>query len=272
MLCFLTFALSCDPQNPDTEESPVGVNPEPEPSHPTTEPPSEMGKTRKSKKRKRGIELKKVLTKETKVVAVPLAPMSQEAADDGAEEPDQRRLIQEAFAGDDVVSDFLKDKRKQEEVGRPKVVDLTLPGWGEWGGTGLQPSRKKRRRFRVKANPPSLRKDRNLPTVIVSERQNGAVGLHQVSALPYPFENHAQFESTIRCPLGRTWNSERTVQKVTRPRVVTTPGAIIEPMSREELLKERKTQGHSGEKSYSAEEKEHHKHKAGAKKHKLKKK
>ena len=59
---------------------------------------------------------------------------------------EQRTIISEAFAGDDVVSDFLKDKRKQEEAGKPKVVDLTLPGWGEWGGQGLKTSRRKQRR------------------------------------------------------------------------------------------------------------------------------
>lgn len=59
---------------------------------------------------------------------------------------DQKLIIKEAFAGDDVVSDFLKEKRQQEEAAKPKVVDLTLPGWGEWGGVGLKPSRNKRRR------------------------------------------------------------------------------------------------------------------------------
>lgn len=58
----------------------------------------------------------------------------------------QMSIIKEAFAGDDVISDFLKDKKKQEEAGQPKVVDLTLPGWGEWGGVGLKPSRYKRRK------------------------------------------------------------------------------------------------------------------------------
>ncbi|XP_029980899.1 U3 small nucleolar RNA-associated protein 14 homolog A [Sphaeramia orbicularis] len=258
-------------QDPGSEENPVAADPEP--ALPPTEPPPETRKASKSKKRKRGIELQEVLTKQTKVIAVPLAPTAEDVEDGGAEELDQRGLIQEAFAGDDVVSDFLKDKRKQEEAGRPKVVDLTLPGWGEWGGTGIQPSRKKRRRFRVKPNPPPYRKDKNLPSVIISEQRNSAISLHRVSALPFPFENHAQFESTIRCPLGRTWNSERTVQKVTRPRVVTTLGAIIEPMSREELLKDQ-TKGDSGEKSNTNPVKEkntHHKHKAGNKQKQKKK-
>ncbi|XP_076602522.1 U3 small nucleolar RNA-associated protein 14 homolog A [Chaetodon auriga] len=202
-------------------------------------PPPETQKAGKNRKRKRGIELKEVLTKETKVIQVPLAPTIEDS-EDSEEKLDQRRLIKEAFAGDDVVSDFLKDKRKQEDAGKPQVVNLVLPGWGEWGGTGLKPSRHKRKKFRVKVAPPPPRKDQNLPSVIISEKRNSSISLHQVSSLPFPFQNHAQFEGTIRSPLGRTWNTERTVQKVSKPRVVTQLGAIIEPMTREELMKDKK--------------------------------
>lgn len=193
----------------------------------------------KSRKRKRGIELKEVLTKETKVIKVPLAP-NIEDTEDLDKKLDQRALIKEAFAGDDVISDFLKDKRKQEDAGKPEVVDLTLPGWGEWGGTGLKQSRNKRRRFRIKTAPPPPRKDQHLPSVIISEKRNSSISPHQVNLLPFPFESHAQFESTIRSPLGRTWLTERTVKKITTPKVVTQLGAIIEPMAREELIKDKK--------------------------------
>ncbi|KAK5890921.1 hypothetical protein CesoFtcFv8_014397 [Champsocephalus esox] len=192
-----------------------------------------------ARKRKRGIELKEVLTKETQVIKVPLAP-TMEDTEDSEDRLDQRGLIKEAFAGDDVVSDFLKDKRKQEDAAKPQVVDLTLPGWGEWGGTNLKPSRNKRRRFRIKTAPPPPRRDQCLPSIIMSEKRNSSISLHQVNSLPFPFQNHAQFESTIRAPLGRTWNTEQTVRKISKPKVVTQLGAIIEPMSREELLKDRK--------------------------------
>uniref|UniRef100_UPI0037E73EAC U3 small nucleolar RNA-associated protein 14 homolog A n=1 Tax=Semicossyphus pulcher TaxID=241346 RepID=UPI0037E73EAC len=210
---------------------------------PATEnlPPASQ-KAGKNRKRKRGIELKEVLTKETKVIQIPLAQTVEDAEDSG-EEQDQRGLIKEAFAGDDVVSDFLKEKRKQEDAGKPKVVDLTLPGWGEWGGTGLKPSRNKRRKFRIKTAPPPPRKDQHLPSVIISEKRNSSITPHQVISLPFPFETQAQFEGTIRTPLGRTWNTERTVKKISKPRVVTQMGAIIEPMQREELMKDRKQAG-----------------------------
>ncbi|XP_071341169.1 U3 small nucleolar RNA-associated protein 14 homolog A [Trachinotus anak] len=219
-----------------SQEDPVQSQPPP----PTTEnlPPA-APVAGKNKKRKRGIELKQVLTKETTVLRIPLAP-TVEDTEDADEKLDQRGLIKEAFAGDDVISDFLKDKRKQEDAGKPKVVDLTLPGWGEWGGTGLKPPRSKRRRFRIKTAPPPARKDQHLPSVIISEKRNSTISLHQVNTLPFPFENQAQFESTIRSPMGRTWNTERTVKKITKPRVVTQLGAIIEPMAQEKLMKDRK--------------------------------
>lgn len=210
-----------------------------EPQQPSAEETVQSGTqvALKKKKRKRGIELKQVLTKGAKVIKVPIAPT---IADTEDEKLDQRGLIKEAFAGDDVVSDFLKDKRKQEDAGKPKVVDLTLPGWGEWGGQGLKPSRKKRRKFRIKSAPPPPRKDHNMHSIIISEQKTNSFSIHQVNSLPFPFQNHAQFQSTIRTPLGRTWNTERTVKKITKPKVVTRMGAIIEPMTQEQLMKDKK--------------------------------
>lgn len=195
-------------------------------------------KTGKSRKRRKGIELKQVLTKGTQVLQVPFAPTIEDT-EDSEEKLDQRGLIKEAFAGDDIISDFLKEKRKQEDAGKPKAVDLTLPGWGEWGGGGLQPSCRKRRKFRRKMTPPTPRKDQHLPGVIISEKRSSSIRLHQVNALPFPFESPSVFENTIRSALGRTWNTERTVKKVTKPKVVTKLGAIIEPMTREELVKDK---------------------------------
>nr|XP_046173777.1 U3 small nucleolar RNA-associated protein 14 homolog A isoform X1 [Oncorhynchus gorbuscha] len=187
------------------------------------------------KKRKKMIDPNEVLTKEAKVIEMPFAPTAVEDVEDKEE---QRVIIKEAFAGDDVISDFLKDKRKQEEAGRPKVIDLTLPGWGEWGGLGLQPSRSKRKRFRVKVAPPPPRQDQKLPNIIIAEKRDSSIAAHQVCQLPFPFENPIQFERTIRSPVGRTWNTQNAVQKITAPKVVTQLGAIIEPIAREDLIKD----------------------------------
>ncbi|XP_077416098.1 U3 small nucleolar RNA-associated protein 14 homolog A [Vanacampus margaritifer] len=197
------------------------------------------------KKQKGGIQLKDVLTKDVTRIVVPLAPTAV-ATEDTDEPLDQTDLIQEAFAGDDVISDFMKDKKNQENSEKPTVVDMTLPGWGEWGGVGLNPSLKKRRRFRVEMPPPAPRKDQKLSGVILSEKRNSSLSLHQVNMQPFPFTSHAQFESTLRYPVGRTWNTERTVKKLTKPKVLTQMGAIIEPMAREKLVKDEQTFARDG--------------------------
>ncbi|CAL8265935.1 unnamed protein product [Lota lota] len=211
--------------------------------------PQESEGAGKKRKRKRGIDLNEVLTKEATVIHVPLAPTAVEGAEGAAHgEEEQRDVIKEAFAGDDVISDFLKDKRREEEAGKPKVVDLTLPGWGEWGGLGLQPSRGKRRRFRLKAPaPPPPRKDGALLGVIISETRDSAASMHQVGALPHPFLLPEQFEVTMRAPVGATWNTRQTVRKITMPKIVTKMGAIIQPMSRDDLLKHTRKQEGEGE-------------------------
>uniref|UniRef100_A0A673GL91 U3 small nucleolar RNA-associated protein 14 homolog A-like n=1 Tax=Sinocyclocheilus rhinocerous TaxID=307959 RepID=A0A673GL91_9TELE len=185
----------------------------------TSEPPN---------KKKSEIDLKEVLTKDAKVVQVPFLPT--------VDHDEQISIIKEAFAGDDVISDFIKDKRKQEAAGKPKVVDLTLPGWGEWGGVGLKPSRWKRKRFRIKMASSPPRQDRKLPDTIISENRNTSIASHQVSQLPFPFQNTAQFESCIRTPIGQTWNTQGVVKKMTKPKVITKLGAIIEPMVKEDFI------------------------------------
>ncbi|XP_051750452.1 U3 small nucleolar RNA-associated protein 14 homolog A isoform X2 [Ctenopharyngodon idella] len=183
-------------------------------------------------KKNKEIDLNEVLTKEANVIKVPFLPTVVEEEHD-----EQISIIKEAFAGDDVISDFIKDKRNEEAAGRPKEVDLTLPGWGEWGGVGLKPSRWKRNRFTVKMAPPPPRRDQKLPDVIISENKRTPISYHQVSYVPFPFQNVAQFESCIRTPIGHTWNTHSVVKKMTKPNVVTTMGAIIEPIVKEDFIK-----------------------------------
>jgi len=52
-----------------------------------------------------------------------------------------------AFAGDDdVVAEFAAEKKKTIERERPKNIDMCLPGWGEWAGPGIKPSRHRKKR------------------------------------------------------------------------------------------------------------------------------
>ncbi|NXW47606.1 UT14A protein, partial [Nyctiprogne leucopyga] len=189
-------------------------------------------RAKKPSTKKKIISLQAVLAGKPQEVQCPSLPVLVEEEDG---DTDQRGVITEAFAGDDVVADFRREKRKAEEAAKPQPVNLVLPGWGEWGGTGLKPSAKKIKRFLLKPPPAPPRKDQHLPHVIISERRNIHAAAHQVSELPFPFEKHQQFEQSIRTPLGSTWNTQRAFQKLTAPRVVTRAGHIIQPISAEDV-------------------------------------
>ncbi|XP_072361476.1 U3 small nucleolar RNA-associated protein 14 homolog A isoform X1 [Scyliorhinus torazame] len=195
--------------------------------------------TKTEVKKKQLINPKNVLMVTSKSIEMPLVPTA--IREENEEQEDQRMVVQEAFASDDVIDDFIKDKKRQIDAGKPKDIDLTLPGWGEWGGQGLQPSAKKRRRFRIKAAPPPLRKDQHLPNVIISEKRDIGIAEHQVNQLPFPFSHRNQFEKSICAPIGNTWNTERATQKLTMPKIVTKMGTIIAPISEDDLLQDKKS-------------------------------
>ncbi|CAM4601072.1 unnamed protein product [Lepidochelys olivacea] len=186
---------------------------------------------RKAPKQKM-INLQAVLAGESHVIQCPAQPIS--VQDEEEEAADQRLVIKEAFAGDDVIADFLREKHKVERAGKPQAVDLVLPGWGEWGGTGLRPSARKRKRFLIKPVPGPPRRDRHLPHVIISQQRNVLAAAHQVNEVPFPFDRRQQFERSIRAPVGPTWNTQQAFQKLTAPRILTQPGHIIQPISAED--------------------------------------
>ncbi|NXL64521.1 UT14A protein, partial [Chordeiles acutipennis] len=187
-------------------------------------------RAKKPPAKKKIINLQAVLAGKCQEVQCPSLPVVVEEEDGDS---DQRGVISEAFAGDDVVADFRREKRKAEQAAKPQPVNLVLPGWGEWGGAGLKPSTKKIKRFLLKPPPAPPRKDQHLPHVIINERRNIHAAAHQVSELPFPFEKHQQFEQSIRTPVGSTWNTQRAFQKLTAPRVITRAGHIIQPISAE---------------------------------------
>uniref|UniRef100_A0A452QD88 UTP14A small subunit processome component n=1 Tax=Ursus americanus TaxID=9643 RepID=A0A452QD88_URSAM len=194
-------------------------------------PNNQPGTPKEKKRKEEMIDLQNLLTTKSPSVKSLAVPTTVEELED-EEERDQKRMIKEAFAGDDVIRDFLKEKREAVEASKPKDVDLTLPGWGEWGGMGLKPSSPTSPSC-ILPGPP--RKDKNLPNVIINEKRNVHAAAHQVRVLPYPFTHHQQFERTIQTPIGSTWNTQRAFQKLTTPKVVTKPGHIIKPIKAEDV-------------------------------------
>ncbi|KAM4696958.1 U3 small nucleolar RNA-associated protein 14 homolog A [Rhinophrynus dorsalis] len=192
---------------------------------------------KKKAKKAKLIDQNEVLPVKARAVQTPMLPTTVEEEEEENNEIDQKMIIQEAFAGDDVINDFLKEKRSAEQAGKPKDINLVLPGWGEWGGTNLKVSKKKRKRFIIKAPPAPPRKDQRLPNVIINEKRNIMAASHQVNELPFPFNNRQHFESSIRAPVGSTWNTQRSVQKLTAPQVITKQGHIIQPITQDDFQK-----------------------------------
>lgn len=67
--------------------------------------------------------------------------------DFSANEKKRRLTIAEAFEDDNVIEEFIQEKRSAVDQDKPKDIDLTLEGWGTWTGIGIQTSKKKRRRY-----------------------------------------------------------------------------------------------------------------------------
>lgn len=93
----------------------------------------------------------------------------------------QKRIdIRKAFANDDVVEEFVKEKSEIEDASKPKDIDLSLPGWGSWAGAGIKPSEKKKKLFTKKADPAPPRKDKDLSHVIINEEKSKLFSKNQV--------------------------------------------------------------------------------------------
>ena len=128
------------------------------------QPEVEPKKKKRKRKRKKKNSAEKQPDEEPAAVDVSVDPSRVLAAEeavadtvvpdivtgDGEEvdrEEQQRLIIEQAFADDDVVDEFTREKSQIEDRDKPKDVDLTLPGWGEWGGAGVEPSAGKKKRF-----------------------------------------------------------------------------------------------------------------------------
>lgn len=140
----------------------------------------------------------------------------------------QQDLVAKAFAGDDVVEEFASDKKRKIEEEGDQEIDVTLPGWGSWGGNDIQP--KKRFVKKVKGVKESERRDAKLKNVIINEKVNKKTQTYSVNSVPFPFETREQYERSLRMPIGREWSSRDTFQKMTKPRVIVKQGSVIDPL------------------------------------------
>ncbi|CAG8783383.1 8620_t:CDS:2, partial [Racocetra fulgida] len=147
----------------------------------------------------------------------------------------QRELVARAFANDNVIEEFESEKLAIIEEDKPKEQDITLPGWGTWGGKGVKPQKNKKPII-VKPLPgegidTKKRQDAKLKHVIINEKRIKKAKKYLSTDIPYPFETREQYERSLRTPIGKEWNTHEVFQKMITPRVITKMGVVIDPLS-----------------------------------------
>ncbi|KAG5984282.1 hypothetical protein E4U55_005440 [Claviceps digitariae] len=144
-------------------------------------------------------------------------------------------LIARAFAGDDVVTEFAREKDAIAEADDDKVIDNTLPGWGSWVGDGVSNREKKRHQGRFLTKVEGIkrkdRKDAKLDKVIINEKRVKKNDRYLASHLPHQYESKEQYERSLRLPVGPEWMTKETFQDGTKPKVLLKQG-VIAPMSK----------------------------------------
>ena len=163
---------------------------------------------------------------------------SESESDDAANLPFVLRnqdLVRKAFAGDEVVANFEREKRATIQDEDDKVIDNTLPGWGSWIGPGIGKKAERRNKGKVLTKIPGIaaekRQDAKLDRVIINEKRVRKNSKYLASSLPHPFETREQYERSLRLPVGPEWTTKETFQGMTKPRVLMKPG-VIAPMSK----------------------------------------
>ncbi|KAL2264773.1 hypothetical protein VTJ83DRAFT_7283 [Remersonia thermophila] len=209
------------------------------------------GKKSKKASKVRGAEID--ISSATIVAAQPsqAKPQAQAAkggeAQDGGQDSDEefvshlpmairdQKLIERAFAGEDVHGQFEEEKAEVEREDDEKEIDNTLPGWGSWVGEGVSKREQRRHQGRfvtkVEGVKKTDRKDYKLKGVIISEKRVKKNDKYLASQLPHPFESQHQYERSLRLPMGPEWSTKETFQDATKPRVILKQG-IIAPMSK----------------------------------------
>lgn len=180
-------------------------------------------------------------------------PNIEQGEDDEMDAAMEKQLtIAEAFEDDDILNDFQQENADENEKKQPKDIDLTLPGWGSWGGCGIKPRSKK---LIIKFPKEEQRREENKGHVVIVDEKNDGLRKHQVSSLPFPFTSVKDYEATLRAPVGREFVPEIAHKLLTKPAVTTQLGTIIKPMDKDVLLRQSKKRLNTTEKRIAAMEK-----------------
>ncbi|RKP38905.1 Utp14 protein-domain-containing protein [Dimargaris cristalligena] len=158
---------------------------------------------------------------------------------------DQKDLVAMAFADDNIVADFEREKADEEQSDLDQSQEEpSLPGWGSWSGAAAGSKSGKAKKKAPKAakakraaptptpaKPAKKAKLFELRNVIVYNRDNPSASKYTATKLPKKTDP-AIYEDSLRLPLGKQWNALKVFDKHTTPRITTVPGKIIHPVSK----------------------------------------
>ncbi|GAP86799.1 putative small nucleolar ribonucleoprotein complex subunit utp14 protein [Rosellinia necatrix] len=146
----------------------------------------------------------------------------------------EQELIERAFGGLDVFeAEFQAEKDAAIAEDDEKTIETTLPGWGAWVGEGITKREKNQRRFFTKKEgvKPDARKDFQNNRAIINEKRVKKNDKYLASQLPHQYESRAQYERSLRLPIGPEFLTKQSFQEATKPRVIIKQG-IIAPISK----------------------------------------
>lgn len=72
------------------------------------------------------------------------------------------------------------------------------------------------------------KREREREDMLTCNAQNASFN---ATVLPHPFESRAQYERSLRLPVGPEWTTKTTFQAATMPRVMVKQGSVVEPMA-----------------------------------------
>ncbi|GLI69141.1 hypothetical protein VaNZ11_013698 [Volvox africanus] len=153
---------------------------------------------------------------------------------------DQRDLIRQAFAGDDVEAAFAEEKAAAVAEELPDVDEPSIiPGWGAWASNQRNPGwmkAAKEKAAKSREEAVKGRKDANLKYVMISEKWDKKSIKYTAPSAPFPFTSQEAYERSIRQPLGREYNADTAFRDLTRPAVLKQAGVPIAPLRFSESL------------------------------------
>jgi U3 small nucleolar RNA-associated protein 14 len=174
------------------------------------------------------------------------APSKNDETSNGISSLSQDELVRRAFASSDLEeNEFAMEKARLAEEEDPmrkfhKEASLsTAKGWGSWTGAGAPPPKPPRKLPKKLQAPESklgkrVRLDDKKPGVILSEKRlKKTANNYMLASVPYPFTSREEYEKAMSGSLGNDFNVTAAFKDMTRPAVITRPGKVIQPLSKQ---------------------------------------